>query len=154
MKNLKLPMILAGLLAALALIAVGCGGGDDDEEPSGPPLTKEEFITQADEICATGDEEINTAAEEQFGDLTEEPPVEDQEAFLTDVVAPNYESQLSQIRELSPPEEDAAEIETLLGALDELIAQLQDDPAAVLEATEPPEASRLAQDYGLQNCGS
>lgn len=152
MKNLKLPMILAAVLAALALIAAGCGG--DDEEASGPPLTKEEFITQADEICATGDEEINTAAEEQFGDLTEEPPVEDQEAFLTDVVAPNYEGQLSQIRELSPPEEDTEEIEAVLTSLDDLITQLQDDPAAVLEATEPPEASRLAQDYGLQNCGS
>lgn len=152
MSKLRLPMILAGLLAALALIAAGCGG--DDEEPSGPPLTKEEFITQADEICAAGDEEINAAAEEQFGDLTEEPPVEDQETFLSDVVAPNYEGQLEDIRALNPPEEDEAEVETLLTALEELITQLRDGPTAVLEATEPPEASTFAQEYGLQNCGS
>lgn len=146
------PMILAGLLAALALIAAGCGGDDGDD--GGTPLTKEEFITQADEICATGDEEINATANEQFGELEEEPPVDEQEAFLSDVVAPNYEDQLAQIRELSPPEEDAEQIDELLSALEDLIAQLRDEPATVLEATEPPEASTLAQDYGLQNCGS
>ena len=147
--ELKAPMILAGLLAALALIAAGCGGDDEGEA-----LTKEEFIAQADEICATGDEEISASADEEFGDLKEEPPAEEQEAFLSEVVAPNYESQLAEIRELNPPEEDAEEVEALLSALEELIAQLRDDPAAVLEATEPPEASILAQEYGLQNCGS
>ena len=144
----KTPMILAALLAALALIAAGCG---DDE---GEALTKEEFITQADEICAAGDEEITATADEQFGELKEEPPVEEQEAFLTDVVAPNYEDQLAQIRELNPPEEDAEQVDELLSALEDLIAQLRDEPSAVLEATEPPEASTLAQEYGLQNCGS
>ena len=145
----KTPMILAALLAALALIAAGCGGDDEGEA-----LTKEEFITQADEICAAGDEEITATADEQFGELKEEPPVEEQEAFLTDVVAPNYEDQLAQIRELNPPEEDAEQVDELLGALEDLIAQLRDEPSAVLEATEPPEASTLAQEYGLQNCGS
>jgi hypothetical protein len=142
-------MILAALLAALALIAAGCGGDDEGEA-----LTKEEFITQADEICAAGDEEITATADEQFGELEEEPPVEEQEAFLTDVVAPNYEDQLAQIRELNPPEEDAEQVDELLSALEDLIAQLRDEPSAVLEATEPPEASTLAQEYGLQNCGS
>lgn len=146
----KTPMILAALLAALALIAAGCGGSDDADEA----LTKEEFITQADEICAAGDEEITATANEEFGELKEEPPVSEQEAFLADVVAPNYEDQLAQIRELNPPEEDAEQVDELLGALEDLIAQLRDEPTAVLEATEPPEASTLAQDYGLQNCGS
>lgn len=145
----KTPMILAALLAALALIAAGCGGDDEGEA-----LTKEEFITQADEICAAGDEEITATADEQFGELEEEPPVEEQEAFLTDVVAPNYEDQLAQIRELNPPEEDAEQVDELLSALEDLIAQLRDEPSAVLEATEAPEASTLAQEYGLQNCGS
>lgn len=151
MKRLNLPMILVGVVAALALIAAGCGG---DDEESSPPLTKEEFITQADEICAAGDEEISAAATEQFGDLAEEPPVEDQEAFLSDVVASNYEGQLDDLRALNPPEEDAEQVETIFNALDELTVQLQEDPGTVLEATEPPEASQLAQDYGLQNCGS
>lgn len=149
MTMLRLPTILAGLLAALALIAAGCG--DDDESA---PLTKEEFIAQADAICVAGDEEINAAAEEQFGDLTEEPPVSEQEAFLADVVAPSYEQRAEELRGLTPPEEDSEEVEALLTSLDELTTQISDDPGAVLEATEEPEYAALAQEYGLQTCGN
>lgn len=149
MTKLRLPTILAGLLAALALIAAGCG---DDEEST--PLTKEEFIAQADAICVAGDEEINAAAEEQFGDLTEEPPVSEQEAFLADVVASSYAERTEEIGALTPPEEDAEEVDALMASLEELTGQISDDPAAVLEATEEPEYARLAQEYGLQNCGS
>ena len=148
MTMLRLPMILAGLLAALVLIAAGCG---DDEEST--PLTKEEFIAQADAICVAGDEEINAAAEEQFGDLTKEPPVEEQEAFLADVVASSYAERTEEISALTPPEEDAEEVDALVASLEELTEQIENDPAAVLEATEEPEYARLAQEYGLQNCG-
>ena len=93
------------------------------------------------------------AAEEEFGSATEEPPREEQEAFISDVVAPNFEEQLADIQELTPPEEDQEEIDALLAALEDLVAAANDDPGAVIDG-EITEASELAQEYGFQSCGS
>ena len=49
-------------VVAMALVAAGCGGDDDDDAP-----TKEEFITQADDICTEGDQVIEEQAAEVFG---------------------------------------------------------------------------------------
>jgi hypothetical protein len=140
--DLKLILLCAG--AAIALIAVGCGGDE---------LTKEEFITQADEICTEGDAELTAAAEEQFGDLSEPPPPKEQEEFISTAVADNLQSQLDEIRELDPPSEDADQVNEILDKLQQLIDRAREDPAAVL-AGEETEASGLATDYGLTSCGS
>lgn len=149
MKAPKLKLILAAA-AALALIAAGCGGDDED---SGPPLTEEEFVAQGDEICAQGDEELTAAAEEQFGSPEEAPPRDEQEQFISEVVAPNFEQQLEDLRALNPPEEDSEQVDELLSALEELVQTARDDPGAVLDG-EVTEASELAQEYGFTACGS
>lgn len=153
MKQLNLKLILAAAALALALVAAGCGGDDDEGESSGPALSKEEYIAQGDEICAQGDTELAAAAEEEFGSATEEPPREDQEAFISDVVAPNFEQQLEDLQALNPPEEDQEQIDALLAALEDLIAAAKEDPGTVIDG-EVTEASELAQEYGFQSCGS
>lgn len=156
MRSTNLKLAVGVLIAALALIAAGCGDDDDDggEEASGPVLTKEELIAQGDEICAEGDAELEAAAEEQFGSSQQAPPQDEQAEFISTAVADSIESQREQLAELNPPEEDAEQYEAILTGLDDLVAQLRDDPNAFLEATEQPEASRLAQEYGFTNCGS
>ena len=145
-------------ILAIALIAAGCGGGGDssssDSSASGPPLSKEEFISQADAICAQGSKDLQANLQEQFGGSDAPPSQDEQEAFLSGAVADNYEAQAEQLRSLNPPEADADQVDAIFTALDDLASQLRDDPTTVLNATEPPEASQLAQDYGLQQCGN
>lgn len=145
MKRVNLKLILLCIGAAIALVAAGCGGDDE--------LTKEEFITQADEICTEGEAELTATAEEQFGDLSEPPSQKEQEEFISTTVADNLQSQLDQIRELEPPGEDADQVNEILDKLQQLIDRSREDPAAVL-AGEETEASQLATDYGLTSCGS
>lgn len=152
MRRPRLALLIPAALAALALIAAGCGSDESDDEAS-EPLTKAEYITLGDQICAEADTEINATAEEQFG-TTEAPAADEQEAFLSEVVAPSYQQQLDEISELTPPEEDQEEIDAILAALQELTDQAQDAPGELLKATEPPEASALAQAYGFTACGS
>lgn len=147
-RSRKYPFL--ALLAALALIAAACG----DDDSSGPPLTKEEFLTQGDEICLEGDREVEAAARERFGDLSTEPPREEQEAFISEVVAPQLRSQLEQLRDLVPPEGDEEEIEEILNGLEDLADQAESDPGALIDAESPPRASQLAVEYGFQSCGS
>src|SRR5688500_17286695 len=55
---MKHLVIALSAIAALPLSA--CGDDSDDSEP----LSKSEFVEQADEICAEGDETIDAAQEE------------------------------------------------------------------------------------------
>jgi len=134
--------------AAVALVGAGCGGDDEDE-----PLTKEEFITQADQICTDGDDEVTAAAE----DLTAggQPSDEEVEQFVSDTVLPSIQEQADGIDELTPPEEDAEQIDGIVAALNEAIAAAEADPAVAIatDGNAFEEVNTLAQDYGLTACG-
>lgn len=139
------PASLA-LLVVAALVLAACGGEDAP--------TKEEFIAEGDAICREGDEALNTAAEEQFGDLSADPPRKQQEQFVSEVVAAEYRSQLEQLRELTPPEGDEEEVDAILTSLEQLADQAESDPGSLLDAQTAPEAARLAAEYGFMSCGA
>ena len=67
------------LVFALGLLAAGCGGDDDDADPAGSsePLTKAEFIDQADTICSEANaetqEEVSEFLDGGFTDRPEPP---------------------------------------------------------------------------------
>jgi hypothetical protein len=148
-----------------ALVAAGCGGDDDDDTTAattgetavagGEPPSKEEFIVEADAICKQGDREINQAGRETFGE--EQPSQEEQEQFVTATVLPNIQGQLDGIRALTPPEGDEDEVAAILEAAQTAVDEAEQDPSALTQAgggSDPfAEANRLAQDYGLTNCG-
>jgi hypothetical protein len=158
---------LGGLAAVVVLLAVAigqCGGdGDEDAVPvttiggvSGPGLAslpKEDFIEQADAICAETDaaiEQINTA------DATRAARQEAEAAV----------NELDQLQTLPAPEEDADVFDTFLSALEEqtralgdkeLAAERGDDAAlAGIEeevATAEADAESAAEEFGFQVCG-
>jgi hypothetical protein len=71
----------AVLVPMTVLMIVACG---DDEET----LTTDEFIEQADAICAAGTTELDDAFAELYGPSGEEPTPEQQTAFVEDTLAP------------------------------------------------------------------
>lgn len=141
------------VLAALgtALFAAGCGGDDDDD--GGEALTKQEFVTQADQICKQGDAAINKEAAEVFNQG--QPSQDDQVAFVTDTVVPETQAQIDGIRELNPPEGDEEQVAEILDSADNGIEEIRSDPGAALQEGDNPlaEASGLAREYGLKVCG-
>lgn len=144
---------LATVIAVLAMAAAGCGG--DDEETTAEALTKEEFIAQADQICADGDAEINQAGEE----LTAggQPSQSEVTEFISSTVIPNIQDQRDEIAALGAPEGDEEEINAILEGLDQAVAAAEADPAAATSnsAANPfTEVNQLAQDYGLTACGA
>jgi hypothetical protein len=162
----KVMTILALAGAGVALVATGCGGDDDDDTTAattatttaaaGEPLSKQEFIAEADTICSQGDREINQAANETFGG-GQEPSQEEQEQFVTDTVLPNIQGQIDGIRALTPPEGDEDQVTAIVDAAQSGIDEVEQDPSAFTQqggGSDPfAEANRLAQDYGLTACG-
>jgi hypothetical protein len=167
---MRKPLTLLTVAAlGLAMLGAGCGGDDDETTVAtgttgatgatgaagGEPLSKQEFIKQADAICAKGDDEINREGNQAF--QGEPPSTEEQEQFATDTVIPNIQNQVDQIRTLTPPEGDEDEVNAILDAAQEGIDKLEEDPSLIAEGGAAggtfEEANRLAQDYGLRDCG-
>jgi hypothetical protein len=137
---------LAALTLAAAAVLAGCGG---DETQS-----KAAWVEQADGICATADEDLNQAAEEQFGGTT--PNVDDQAQFTSDELVPSLQSQHDEIADLAAPEGAEDEADALLAALQTGIDKLEADPASITkQGADAPlgEANQLADKLGLTDCG-
>ena len=157
--------LLALVAVGGALVVAGCG---DDEETSsttttpeatvatgtgGGTLPKEEFITEADQICAAGDETI-TAAGDSLG---QSPSNADLEQFTGDVIVPSIQSQYDAIAALPVPEGEEEQVDELLSALQSGIDELEADPSLITagDSAESPfaDANKLAKEFGLTDCG-
>lgn len=141
-KYLPVPVILVALLIA------GCGSDDSGSETAGP-LTRDEFIAQADQIC----EAESQAAEEELADYPEDPTEDEIRAAVTEIVVPSIDRQLESIGALEFPEGDEEEVGEILDQLREANDAVREDPLLVNSPVGPfEEASQLAADYGMLNC--
>jgi hypothetical protein len=151
------PRMAALAIGAVALLAAGCGGDDEEAADTtvGMPLSKADFIAQADAICADGEAAINQAAAEEFG--TAQPSPEEGAAFVDDVVIPTLEDEANQIDELGPPNGDVEDVEEIVAGLRGAIEEVEDNPEGVLDGSAESafaDVNELAGDYGLKECGS
>ncbi len=149
----------AGLGVPLLLVAVlaGCGGGDEEAGFSpvvSEPLSKAEFLRQADEICLSSESRIEAAAD----DLVSAPGGLDPKAVsdvAINIAVPALEAEADAIEALGAPEGDEAEVEAIITATRRGIAQIEADPEAL--GRRPPTGLRKAQDlaeaYGSRECG-
>jgi hypothetical protein len=140
----KRPALLFPALAlTLGLIVSGCGSD---------AISKDDFVTKANKICADGDTELATASEE-VGDA---PSEEDLEAFVTDTVVPNIQDQHDAIEDLGAPEGDEDAVDDMLSGLQDGIEAIEADPVGMLTADSDPfaDANAAADELGLTDCGS
>jgi hypothetical protein len=135
------------LIALLAFAAAaGCGGEETQ--------SKAAWVEQADGICAAADEDLNSAAEDQFGGTA--PSVDDQAEFVTDQVVPSLQTQHDEISELASPEGSEEQASELLASLQSGIDELESDPSSITKTgADAPlaKASELASELGLTDCG-
>jgi hypothetical protein len=139
----------AALLAGLALLVAIAGCGDDGDG-DGEALTREELIEQADEICSTGDAQIDSEAREFSQDN-----FEDIEGLVREIVVPGLEDEISQLRELEPPpelEQDyTAFVDTLERGTDELQANPEEFQLGGAYKT-IRDARQQAESIGMTGC--
>jgi len=162
--NKRIPGVLIGLLCAGLIAACGGGGNDGSSDAAetteaADALTKAELIAQGDEICADGDKEAEALADEFAEDNeidTENPTQEQAEEAVAEAFVPSLRRQAEELSALGAPAGDEEEVEAIVSALEAATDELEDNPGALFEAESNPleEPSKLAADYGFENCGS
>jgi hypothetical protein len=141
----------------VSFLIAGCGE-ESDEGGFSPvvsdSLSKVEFLRQADEICHSTESQIEAAADDLVTN-EDDPTPEEVEEVAIGIVVPALESQVAAIGAIGAPEGDEEEVEAILDATEEGIAEIEADPQSLLDG--PPaslvEAEKLARGYGSQQCG-
>jgi hypothetical protein len=150
------PAGLKRAAGCIALVLAGCGGdGETTTTTTSAPLTKAEFVRQADQICLSGDSRIEAAADDLVPAVGEPSPAEVRRIALR-IVVPGLEAEVRAIRAVGAPPGDEAAVERILRATERGIAQIETDPEGAIEGPPPGlrEAGRLARRYGSQQCGA
>jgi ABC-type lipoprotein release transport system permease subunit len=144
--KVRATLVLTAVLA-LAVIGAGCGSSDDDSGTSS--LTKSEWIAKADAICQQGNQEIEQAAQQQFGN--QKPTAADVQQFATGTALPNTQTQINKIRALGAPSGDEDQVNKILDTVQADIDKAKS--AGDIEESTFADGNALAKQYGLKVCG-
>ncbi|CAI9408279.1 hypothetical protein [Nocardioides sp. T2.26MG-1] len=152
---MKRSLLSLPALALAASLLAGCGGSDGSDgkdsapEPDASAIASADFVSEANQICADGNAEVDSASAE----LGDAPTEEDVSAFARDVLVPNIQGQHDAIAELGAPEGDQDAVDALLTALQDGIDALTADPTVVSVSPGPfADANAAATELGLTEC--
>jgi hypothetical protein len=141
-------------VAVAATAAAGCGGGDsggDTTSAGGAALTKEEWITKADAICAPGQQKVSQAVNDLYSGPT--PSQADLDHYAKDVLAATVQGDIDKIRQLPVPQGNEEQVDRILQAAQDGVDQLEAEGLDRSGGGPFIEANLLAQHYGLRTCG-
>ena len=143
---------VAAVVGVLALLAAGCGGGGEE------PLSKAEFQTQANAICAKYQKQLNALG---IPSSIDEIPDLVQQALVI------LNKEIDEIAALNPPDELQSDFDKMIAASNKTKAAANDlsaaaksgDQAAVQKALEDgnaasDEADQFATGLGLSECNA
>jgi len=140
-----LPVLVGTLLIALA--GIGCGDSAD-----AGPLTKSQFLLQADSICRTAEEEREEALKEA-AEQEDTGSGSEAEYFVSEVALPPIESMNEDLGDLVPPRGDEKEVEAIIAAFEQGIGRIEADPTDLTIAVSAfTKANQLSEAYGLKDC--
>jgi hypothetical protein len=158
----KLLLVAIGLVFGIGLLA-GCGSSDkkaDDKAETTTTVadnttvkgsTKAAFIAQADALCKTAQAKINALPIDPNASASVVG------AALLEQGVPIQRQLMKDVRALTPPTGDEAEVTAIFDkasdAIENLAQDLAADPAAALSGDDPfAEANAAAAEYGFVEC--
>lgn len=147
------------VLAAVVMVAAGCGSDSDTSGNDSSTLTKAEFLKQGNAVCAKGNEEIEAGFEEfsEEHNLSEkkQPSQAQLEEAIESILIPGIRKQIDGLEALGAPSGEEAEVEAILSAAEEALEKGEEDPSVLAGETNGPfiKANKLAREYGLAKCG-
>lgn len=140
----------AALLVLIAAPLSGCGGGD------GESLTREEYARQADAICTKYNEQVRAL---------QSPSNIEELAEAADKTLPILDDAIGELRDLEPPESEAAtadawldQVELLKDDLEEIRDRAEDNDQPGVQAAVPSaqqhndRSNELATQLGMSVC--
>jgi len=154
--------VAAACLALTAILVSGCGGSDSSsasatsESGSSAPLTKKEFVDQANRICQEGMKEkekaVNVALKELPPRVVQNPTPKTLGLFVEQTVIPAYVKLIDQLKQLNVPQGDEATIEKIMTKYEASLKIMEAQPAKAVKITPFVTANKAAEAYGLEMC--
>jgi hypothetical protein len=145
-------------IAAGGLIAAGCGDDDGDTTASGAggvTVPKQEWLADADRICAEAQRETQEAVAQEG--ITQTSPPDEAQAFTQDFALPTQQRVVDDIRALGLPEGAEEQATAMLDEVQAAIDRVEGDQALesdfIKSEGEFERADALAQEIGLEECG-
>lgn len=140
-----------GLLAVMAAVTTGCGGGDD----ATASISRSEFIQQGNALCRRGELErgkLLQGAEKLVKPGEELGKAGKEQLVLTAAVTP-YRKMTKELEELGAPDGEEEKVEAIIKSMEEAAQKAEDDPLLTLESIAPfVKANKLNQEFGLTSC--
>jgi hypothetical protein len=132
-------------------------GGDSSGsgEVGGAPLTKAEFITKGDAICAKVPEEYAAKVEALEAEAKKEKKPKPTTVEKNSVAAvPPLEVAIASFEEMTPPKGDEQEAEAIIAALESAAKSVEAKPESELSGPKSPfaEFQKLTGIYGFKAC--
>jgi hypothetical protein len=131
-------------LALGAMLVAGCGGDDDNGGGGGKTLSRDEFVSQANQICREGSERINAKAQEIQDKIQRADTAAEQQKAVADVLedtAKVYDPYLQRLDDLAPPEDMATDWRKFLDGVNEAFGLIPD----LADATRAGDRDKLSQ---------
>ena len=163
---------VAACLFALAVLVSGCGSSDSSsaeetnaaaiestgsDNASAGPLTKKEFVQQAEQICYTGlrkkDANVRAALKTLPQDNPEPVTKKAAGKLVVLAVLPVYSEIIEQLDELTPPKADETAAGLIVQKYEAAMQATEADPTVALDSSNPFQAGdRAAEAYGVTKC--
>ena len=151
MRSIRIAAAAASLLAFGAIAIAGCGGSDDTSTTTAA-ISKDDFITQGNQICAEGNKTLDAAGNEAFSGG--KPSQADLEKYVSDTMVPTIQGEIDGIKALGAPAGDEDQVNAILDAAQSALDKAKADPSTLTSNDDPfAEANDLANAYGLTECG-
>jgi ABC-type taurine transport system substrate-binding protein len=145
-------LILVASAVAIGGFAAGCGSSNDNST-STSSLSKAEWIAKADAICKAGNQEINAAAHQTFSKGAK-PTQQQVQQFFQGTVIPKTQDQVSRIKALGLPSEQASQANAVLSSAQSTLDRVKADPSLLAGKGDPfAQTNQLGKAYGLKVCG-
>ena len=142
-------LIIAAGCACCVLLNIGCGGSGEAETLA--HVSKQQFIKQAEAVCAKAQKERNAA----YADLEQkgrEEPAGPTQAEMKQVLARSLINEAKQLRALPPPQVSSEDISQMVQTLNAVGERIADEGSKALGS---PLIQRLPQEIkelGLAKC--
>ena len=155
-----------GALAAIALIAGGCGSSSKTPGSKGGSVSKASFIVSADAICHSSEAALAPVLARESATLSAKPQKVAAGASALDEASAIIRGGVGKLRALTQPSADTGKLARMLGALGDEAAALSSYASALRArntAAESTDASEItaystlytgvAKTYGFKHCG-
>lgn len=146
--------VLAAFIAA-ALIT-GCGSDSSSKaSESSAPLTKAEFVKQAEQVCEReikAKEKAVTEAAEQSAKQGSVPTAQDLGKVVELAVIPHYSKIVEELSQLSAPRGEEAKVAKLTDELEAALKAIKADPASATTKNPFTPVNATLKAFGIEHC--